>query len=65
MLLVIAAVLLVLGLLYLLRPHLFIIPILLILYRVNPGQRPHPLWEDMSDQPPRNSDRLGSGSSPS
>ena len=51
-LLVIAGVLLALGLLYLLRPHLFIIPILLILYRVNPGQKPHPPWEDMNDRPP-------------
>ena len=38
MLLIIAAVLLALGLLYLLRPHLFIIPILLILYRAQPGE---------------------------
>jgi hypothetical protein len=51
-LLVIAAVLLALGLLYLLRPELFIVPILLLLYgvnlvldRVNPGQRPQPPWE--------------------
>lgn len=38
MLLVIAAVLLTLGLLYLLRPDLFVVPILLILYRI-PRQR--------------------------
>jgi hypothetical protein len=50
-LLVIAAVLLALGLLYLLCPELFIIPILMILYLVNPGQKPHPPWEDMSDRP--------------
>jgi hypothetical protein len=42
MLLVIAAVVLALGLLYLLRPDLFVVPVLLILYRVNPGQRATP-----------------------
>lgn len=51
MLFVIAAVvLLVVGLVYLVRPELFMIPILLILYLVNPGQKPHPPWEDISDR---------------
>lgn len=45
MLLVIAAVLFVLGPLYLLWPELFVIPTLLVLYRVRPGQKPHPPWE--------------------
>jgi hypothetical protein len=59
MLLAIAVVLLLaLGLLYLLRPELLIIPILMIFYLVNPGQRPHPPWEEMSDPLPRENSGL-------
>ena len=65
MLLVIAAVLLALGLVYLVRPELLVIPILMVLYLVNPGQKPYPPWEEISDRPERNPDCPSSSSAPS